>query len=143
MRLARTPSGVINKSGSYGYICNGYWYINHLGKVELVHRLIMKLKGHNIDGKIVDHRDGNGLNNADDNLRITDSFGNNQNCITKSNNTSGHKGVNVDKRTGRLFVTCQVNGKYKKFGYYGKDEFELACLVADEVRSKYYGQYAK
>ena len=54
-----------------------------------MHRVIMGAK----PGQIVDHRDGNGLNNCRANLRITDAVGNNSNVIKRANSSSQYKGV--------------------------------------------------
>lgn len=42
---------------------------------------------------LIDHKDGDGLNNSITNLKSSDKVGNGKNCKIKSNNTSGVTGV--------------------------------------------------
>lgn len=63
---------------------------------HLLHRLIcIWVKGR--VPEMVDHDDGNSLNNAWANINYSDATGNNRNLPTPSNNTSGHIGVNLEK----------------------------------------------
>lgn len=54
-----------------------------------MHRLIMCAK----EGQVVDHIDGNGLNNQKTNLRICTQVENGANRSKNKNNKSGYKGV--------------------------------------------------
>ena len=56
-------------------------------------------------------------------------------------NTSGKKGVCWKKDKQKFKVELYVNSKNKFFGYY--KDFELACLVSDEARSKYHKEFAR
>src|SRR3990167_622 len=65
-----------------------------------MHRLILKLeKG---DKKIVDHRDGNGLNNQRTNLRLASTF-----------QSMANRGIRKDSKSGFKGVSLIANGKWQ------------------------------
>ena len=123
-----------------GNIKNGYLGTK-INKVDFRnHRLIFMMhKGY--FPKIIDHIDGNPLNNKIENLRDATQSGNSQNSRKPITNTSGKKGVCWKKDKQKFKVELYVNNKPKFFGYY--KDFELACLVSDEARSKYHKEYAR
>ena len=110
------------------------------GKLYLAHRLIF-LYHHNYLPIQVDHIDGNGLNNRIENLRGADACKNSLNSKLKSSNTSTSKNVSWNKQRNKWMVQAKVDGKQRYFGLY--DDFELADLVAAEVRGKFHGQFAR
>ena len=73
-----SPSGLrwaaharYNIAGKPAGQAHDYWRITYRNKRFLAHRLIwMMLHGEIPDGLVIDHEDGDGLNNAHDNLRI-------------------------------------------------------------------------
>ena len=72
-----------------------------------MHRQIMKSQ----KGLETDHIDGNGLNNQKANLRICTKTDNRRNRGMGRNNTSGYKGVDLNKKTGKYRASIQVDGK--------------------------------
>jgi hypothetical protein len=59
-------------------------------KPQLLHRFLMQAP----PGVLVDHRDGDGLNNTRRNLRLTDNRGNARNIVSSKNQKAGgYKGV--------------------------------------------------
>jgi hypothetical protein len=69
--------------------------INDVRRSQQMHREIM---GYTYkDGKMVDHKNRNGLDNRKENLRPADKMLNGVNCGMRSNNTSGYRGVYWDK----------------------------------------------
>ena len=97
------------------------------------------------DGE-VDHVDGDGLNNADTNLRDTTRRINACNAKLHVNNVSGVKGVTPVKRNNGMWrAQASVNGKYHNL-YYGDDFFEAVCARKsfearhDHLDSAYSGQ---
>jgi len=88
-----------------------------------MHQVIM---GKSPNGFVTDHKDGNGLNNQRDNLRIVTHRQNAQNQHHRYK-TSQYPGVSRDKLQNRWQVRVLINGKKKHLGY-SKDEamaFEL------------------
>lgn len=124
-----------------GYVTNeGYISVKVNRTTYLVHRLIY-LMHYGVMPKQIDHIDGNPANNKIENLReVTGS----QNCMNKKiskKNTSGYKNVCFIKKINKWRVQIKFSGKTLSFGCF--DNVELADLVAHEVRSKYFGSYAK
>jgi hypothetical protein len=68
------------------------------GKRVLLHRLLMGLSVG--DPLMVDHRDGDGLNNTRENLRLATATINMRNRVRNSNNTSGVSGVHFRAKHG-------------------------------------------
>ena len=96
-----------------------------------LHRVILNAK----KGQVVDHIDGNGLNNRRGNLRITSHTGN---CVHKiglaSNNTSGYRGVYWHNRAKKWTVQIMIYGRKINLGYY--TDKQLAIKAAEKgIRS--------
>ena len=101
----------------------------------LMHRLIMGLS----DPKIkCDHRDGDGLNNTRENLRICTVAQNAMNRGAQRNSSTGVKGVSP---CGRKFAaTITINGKQKHLGCFCT--IEEAKEVRDNAAMKNHGEFA-
>ena len=97
-----------------GFVTNkGYIYINIDKKCIAAHRLIWVMQ-HGVFPELIDHIDGDRLNNCIENLRLADRFGNAQNKRMHKNNTSGVKGVywKRDKNKWAAQITCNNQQKY-------------------------------
>lgn len=101
------------------------------GCKELLHRYILDLD----DSKqITDHQDGNGLNNCRNNLRVTDSRGNNTNLPRPHNNTSGVVGIShTSNGKWRAYITS--NNRQVGLGTY--DNFEEAVKARKDAEVLY------
>lgn len=75
---------------------------------ERMHRLILGLQRG--DGKIVDHVNGNGLDNSRKNLRISSHSDNAANVAIHRGNKSGYKGVNYRRDRGTWKAEVRRNG---------------------------------
>lgn len=110
-----------------------YWCIGLEGKLYQAHRIVAVLNGLDVTDKIVDHLDGNGLNNKISNIRIIDKKFNARNQKKYSTNSSGVCGVHIDKSKNSF--TAAVNFHFNKrkvksfsINKYGYEEaFRLAC----------------
>ena len=75
---------------------------------------------------IVDHRNGNGLDNRKKNLRYGSGKVNANNQALLSNNTSGTNGVSFDEMNQRWVATWYKNGKQQRQNFsikdYGSDD---------------------
>jgi len=89
----------------------------------------------------IDHIDCDPGNNRIRNLREADNSQNHANCKRQPNNTSGHKGVRLDKRRGKWHVSLKHKGKERFLGYY--DKFDVACSAYAQAAHDTFGQYAR
>jgi len=79
------------KGGSYK---RSYRYVGFLGQTLPAHRIVWQINyGPIPEGMIVDHKDGDGLNNRLENLRLIKASDNSKNMATPVSNTSGVMGV--------------------------------------------------
>lgn len=104
--------------------CNeakGYWCIRYK-KSYKAHRLAwLYVYGRFPNGQI-DHIDGDKSNNRINNLRECCQSENQRNVLIRKDSTSGFKGVNQDKQTGRWRVRAQLHGKRRFLGSYTTPE---------------------
>lgn len=118
----------------------GYREASFNGKRYLLHTLVFAYH-HGYLPKMVDHIDGDRSNNRIENLRECTYKENGYNSKKRSDNTSGHKGVSWSKAANKWCVRLKIKESYKHLGVY--EDFELACLVVDEARSKYHKEYSR
>jgi hypothetical protein len=109
-------------------------------KEYFVHKIIF-LMHHGYTPQIVDHIDGNTLNNNIENLRAVNLSQNQHNRGIDKRNKSGYKNVSFCKRTKMWAVGIAVKNKKIFLGRF--KDIELADLVAIEARKKYHGEYAR
>lgn len=103
----------------------------------LMHRLILGAT----NDDLVDHRDGNGLNNQRSNLRVCTAAENLRNARTRVDNASGLKGVGFDRRANRYHARIFLNGRTKHLGYFASAEEAHAayCRAASDA----FGDFAR
>lgn len=90
-------------------------------------------------GKMVDHINGDGLDNRRCNLRICSNAENQRNSRCQSNNRSGFKGVR--KCGNRWRATIHVAGGTTSIGYF--DTAEEAAKAYDKHALSVWGIYAR
>lgn len=132
---------------------NKHWYLTTQGYAEStsykdgaativkMHRVILGLTPG--DGLMVDHINGNKLDNRKGNLRIVTNGQNIMNSKLRKDNTSGQKGVTQKKtgpRKGRCLARIRFNNKRIALGFYKTFlEAKAARLAAERL---YHGPYA-
>ena len=99
------------------------------GVVAYMHRDIMEPP----DGWVVDHIDGDGLNNRRANLRIATNGQNQANQRLRLNNTSGFKGVSWVPRRQRWHAYINKEGRRSHLGYFTDLEDARAAYAAASV----------
>lgn len=88
----------------------------------------------------VDHKDGDGLNNRRENLRLA-SYGQNQFAgRQRSKSETSHPGVHFESRRGKWCASITMGGVYHWLGYF--ETFEEARLVRLKAEEEFYGEFA-
>lgn len=102
-----------------------------------MHRAIM---GAN-ENDIIDHINGDCLDNRRDNLRVCSNSQNGLNAKRPKNNTSGAKCVFFHKKKGKWYVRTRIDGKDSFRGYFST--FDDAVRVRDEIFAENHGEFAR
>lgn len=89
----------------------------------------------------VDHRDGNGLNNMKENLRVATRSQNNMNRISRSGTTSIYKGVSWNREKSKWEAYIRYESKQYKLGYFN-DERD-AALAYNNKAKELFGEFAR
>jgi len=92
-------------------------------------------------GKIVDHINGNVLDNRRENLRVVNNAQNAWNSKLQSCNTSGYKGVHWDKTVGEWRARIGFHYRRIELGTY--DTPEEAAGAYNYAAKLYHGEYAR
>lgn len=135
-----------NAGKMVGCICNSvynnsYKIIRFQRKNIRMHRVIFAMH-HGYYPPMIDHIDGNGLNNKIENLRECDPRSNTHNTKIRSDNTSGYKNIVWRRTDNKWRVEIMKKGKryHKDFE---KDELGEAVKYAKELREKLHGDFAR
>jgi hypothetical protein len=125
----------IQRNKKHIYARTNQWLGNGKSKTIFMHRLLL-----NADKTdLIDHKDGNALNNQRQNLRICNSLQNNYNA--RHPGTSGYIGVHFNKKQGAFNASIQAKGKKLYLGSF--DNPLEAALVRDEKAIELHGEFAK
>jgi len=105
------------------------------GKIQMLHRFLYPRI------RLVDHKDGNGLNNQKDNLRPANRSQNGANSVKHFDGSSKFKGVCWDKRCRLWQVEIMVSSNKLFLGRYESEED--AAHVYDYAAKIYFGEFAR
>lgn len=105
------------------------------GKRTLMHTQIM---GHE-KGKVIDHKNRDGLDNRKENMRFATRGQNRANAVVSVNSRSGIKGVIA--RFGKWVASAQYSGKMYHLGVF--NESESAKKAYDNFMNEKFGQFAR
>lgn len=108
----------------------------HHGKYYSLHSLILPVQ----EGFIVDHKDGNGLNNRKSNLRRATYSQNNMNTSLYKNNKSGYKGIYWNKKNKNWRVKIQLNNKMIEIGSF--KDLDKAIEARIKAEEEYFGEFS-
>jgi hypothetical protein len=119
------------------FYANRQVQINRKRQTIHLHRFIL-----NLDTKfLVDHVDGNGLNNQKSNLRTCTNQENSRNKRLSKKGTSSFKGVHYDKKYDKFEAQIKINYNSNFIGY---NTDELICAkFYDAVARFYFKEFAK
>lgn len=102
-----------------------------------MHRTILGISDASV---LVDHINGDGLDNRRSNLRICSKSENLRNRGKPASNTSGYKGVAWSKAAGKWQAYITVEGKRKHLGLFETPEAGHAAYC--EAATKLHGEFA-
>lgn len=108
-----------------------------------LHRVITEriIKRSLTAGEVVDHIDGNPLNNRRSNLRIATIAENSANCKKSVRNTSGFKGVTLHKKSGKWQSCIKSGGKSHYLGLFNNPEEAFTAYKQAAIRL--HGEFAR
>lgn len=106
-------------------------------KWEMLHRFLIAAP----KGSIVDHINGNPLDNRKSNLRLCTRAQNCQNQRIGKSNSSGYKGVSWETWSQKWHASITANGKQRSLGRFSSKE--AAAKAYNKATLKYHGQYAR
>lgn len=145
--VAKIPLGVDAINGytivdkKYAYLAKDNWNISHYGyarsakEKKLLHRLILDAAS----GTVVDHVNGDRLDNRLANIRLCTQSENARNQTIRKNNKSGHKGVTA--QSGSYRARIKVDYQTIELGIY-KTAVE-AARAYNEAAQKYFAEFAR
>ena len=120
----------------YWSISCGYVHTN----INKHHIQLQRYLMDNPYGKVVDHKDGNPLNNRRNNLRICSQAENNRNICKKKPETSNYTGVDWCEKLSKWRARITLNYRSIHLGYF--KNIEDAKKARREAEDKYFGEYA-
>lgn len=104
------------------------------GRTFRMHRIILNAPS----GVLVDHINGNGLDNRRENLRLATPQENSRNRRLRSDSISRFKGVAMVRGAWRMCIKVEGKVVYREF-----DTETDAAKAYDEWASRYFGQFAR
>ncbi len=118
---------------------SGYLRIQIEGRRFLAHRLAWFYCFNEWPEDMIDHKDLNKLNNSLDNLREADNSKNNHNKVIGVTNTSGYKGVSLNKATNKYRAQFTKDNVRTYLGEF--DNIEEAIGVYKNAAIKEFGEF--
>lgn len=136
MNRGRIPAGT-EVGSAYP---DGYKRLNIDGKMHMAHRLAYALATEKQPEAIIDHIDGNRMNNSITNLRVANAMQNAHNTRISKRNTSGLKGVYWDKYHQKYRARVMVNGRQNHLGLF--TDLKDAQGAIEKARKRLHGDFA-
>lgn len=112
---------------------------NRIRKKYKLHRVVLNVDNPRI---LVDHKDHDGLNCVDSNLRLASCEQNVHNSRKGIKNTSGYKGVCWDRRLSKWKAGIRCRGIYFYLGLFDKEYVIEAAKAYDKAAKSHFGDFA-
>lgn len=120
---------------------DGRLYAQRQGLHRRAKKIIMHIEIMNPPpGLLVDHKDGNGLNNRRSNLRLATYSQNSMNARVNKNSKSGYKGVTLHKDTGKWTANIRYGGRQRYLGLFTTKE--EAAEAYNRAAREHHGEFA-
>lgn len=133
-------AGCISRHGEIDY----YKVRLNKSKLYFSHRVIWVMHNGDIpDGLDIDHKDGDGLNNRLDNLRVVTHSGNMKNRRLASHNKSGCHGINWVPRLSKWVVQITSDGYTKHLGTFADFYDAVAARKAAEAELGFHENHGR
>lgn len=137
-RYANIEAGTISKVSKSDTLA--YIQVSIDDRLYRAHMLIWIMHNNTISG-VIDHIDGDGLNNKLSNLRDIKQSSNIRKCKMRKNNTNGYRGVSLTD-SGKYAVAITKNrkkihlGRYTDIAYAGRVYATAELILEGEVFSE-------
>lgn len=118
----------------YG-VAKGEYYYAANKDIGLLHRFIMNAPKE----KVVDHINGDTLDNRISNLQICNHNENIMKSKKRTDNVSGHQGVHWFTKTSKWMAYININKKRKHLGYF--NTYEEALEARLNAEKEYWGKF--
>lgn len=137
-----------------GYICQPIGTKHHrnrlvyhfLGRQEQVSRMVFAFH-HGFMPEVVDHIDGNGMNNKIENLRSATKLQNQYNRKKQDNTFSKYKGVAkaswIKETSKKMTYVCNIRAGKKNYWLGTFDTEKEAALAYNEKAKELHGEFAR
>jgi len=135
----------LNKRKWYALTCNNgkIWYaVCHfsIGKKRYTQYMHIIIMGDNPNKFQIDHRDSDGLNNQDENLRFCTKSQNMANQRARKTTLSIYKGVNIYGASGKYRAHISCNGIRENLGCFITERD--AAIAYNVAAIKHFGEFA-
>lgn len=120
---------------------SGYCMLSIDGIQYQAHRIAWAMHYSEQPPEVIDHINGNRLDNRIENLRQATTSLNAANCGRRAHNTSGFKGVSKCKQTGLWAAGITVRGKRTNLGRYSTPEEAHAVWLSAATEA--HGEFAR
>jgi hypothetical protein len=124
---------------------SGNWYaarsVYVAYRTQVTVRLHHCVIGYPLNGFDVDHKDGDGLNNQKDNLRIVTRPQNQMNRENNKNNILGVKGIHWVERLKKFRAQIVIEGKKKHLGVF--KTLDEAITTYKKAEDTYFGAFKR
>ena len=134
----------LNQYSWYKWRSGNNWYAVRTITVKypkqqmfMMHRVVLEAP----EGVMVDHINGNSLDNRRSNLRLCNNTQNQQNAKLRVDNKTGYKGVTQHKMFNKFQAKIKHNGKQIHLGLH--DTVKEAAQAYNQKAKELFGEFAR